>query len=395
MTIRGKKVNSYKMKKVALELKKITAIWLRIKALIIKEIFAVWRDKKSRIMLIVPPLIQLIILSHAATLDVNHISVGVYNQDEGWYSHELIQRIKGSPYFTHVHEFGSFKKAKKAIDTQKILASLQFQPHFSRLIAAHQPAHVQIILDGRKSNASQIVMGYLTLIIQNFNREILTHQGMAVPEPLDIQFRAFFNPNLEYILYTVPCLVAILSMLLALMVTAMSVSRERENGTFDQLLVSPLQPWQILVGKMIPAMIISIMESSLLMILALHLFTVPFVGSFFLLYASMIIFLLSIVGVGLFISSLCHTQQQSILGSFVFMTPTLLLSGYATPIENMPLWLQPFTNLIPIKHFFIIIKGIFLKNIPAREVWIHTWPMAIIALFTLSLAGWMFQRRLE
>ncbi len=369
--------------------------YLRTKALIIKEILAVWRDKKSRFMLIAPPLVQLIILAHAATLDVTNISLGIYNQDKGWYSHELIQRIKGSPYFRHVYELNDQKGVKHAIDTQKVIVSIAFQPNFSRLMAANQPAQLQIILDGRRSNASQIVLGYLNQILQNFNIQILKYQGVPLLEPLDIQFRAFFNPNLEYIYFTIPSLVAILSMLLALMVTAMSVSRERENGTFDQLLVSPLQPWQILMGKMLPAMMISVIESTLLMIVALILFDVPFKGSLLLLYSSMIIFLLSIVGIGLFISSLSHNQQQSILGTFVFMTPTMLLSGYSTPIENMPEWLQPFTNLLPIKHFFIIIKGIFLKDMSASEVFMHSWPMALIALFTLSTAGWMFKRRLE
>lgn len=378
-----------------MRMKAFKDIWYRIRALIIKEILAVWRDKKSRFMLIAPPLVQLVILSHAATLEVINISLGVNNQDNGWYSHELIQRINGSPYFKYVYEFHNPQDMKSAINTQKVLVAIQFQSNFSRLIAANQPAQLQIVLDGRKSNASQIVMGYLNLILQDFNVEILKYQGVVVPEPIDIEFRSFFNPNIDYLYFTIPSLVAILSMLLALMVTAMSVSRERENGTFDQLLVSPLQPWQILIGKMIPALIISIAESTLLMIISLFLFDVPFTGSLFLLYASMIVFLLSIVGIGLFISSISHTQQQSILGTFVFVTPTILLSGYATPIENMPLWLQPFTNLLPIKHFFIIIKGIFLKNIPASDVFLHTWPMALIAFFTLSLAGWMFKRRLE
>lgn len=369
--------------------------WSSIKALIIKEILAVWRDKKSRFVLIGPPLMQLIIFAHAATLDVSNISIGIHNQDKGWYSHEFVQRIKGSPYFTHIYEFDNSKEVTHAIDTQKVLVSLQFQQNFSRLIHGDQMAKMQVTLDGRKSNAAQIVTGYLTMILQDFNREILIQQGVQVPDPIAIQSRALFNPNLDYVLYTVPCLVGILSMVLALMVTAMSVSRERENGTFDQLLVSPLQPWQILIGKMIPAMIIAMGESTLLMVLALNLFSVPFTGSLILLYCSMFVFLLSIVGVGLFISSIAQTQQQSVLGTFVFMTPTMLLSGYATPIENMPLWLQPFTNLIPITHFLIIIKGIFLKNMPTGEVLMHTWPMALIAFFTLSLAGWMFNRRLE
>ncbi len=383
------------MKRLGSHFKELRDDWFRIKALIIKEILAVWRDKKSRFMLIAPPLIQLIILSHAATLDVNNISLGIYNQDNGWYSYELIQRIKGSPYFKHVYQFRNPKEVQRAINTQEVIVSIQFQSDFSRLIAGGQSAQLQIVLDGRKSNASQIVFGYLTQVLQNFNTDILKFQGVEVPEPIDIEFRSFFNPNIDYIYFTVPSLVAILSMLLALTVTGLSVSRERENGTFDQLLVSPLQPWQILIGKMVPAMIISIGETTLLMVLAIFLFDVPFVGSLLLLYVSMVVFLLSIVGIGLFISSISQTQQQSILGTFVFMTPTMLLSGYATPIENMPTWLQPFTNLLPIKHFFIVIKGIFLKNVPASEVFMNTWPMALIAIFTLFLAGWMFKRRLE
>ena len=276
-----------------------------------------------------------------------------------------------------------------------MIVALQLQPNFSKLVAEGNTAPVQVILDGRKSNASQIVFGYLNQIFQFYNQDILKDQGIDVPEPINIQYRSFFNHNIEYIYFTVPSLVAILSMILALMVTAMSVSRERENGTFDQLLVSPLQPWQILVGKMMPAMVISIGESTLLMIAVLLLYNVPFKGSLILLYFSMIIFLFSIVGIGLFISSICKTQQQSILGTFVFMTPTMLLSGYATPIENMPPWLQPVTNIFPIKHFFIIIRGIFLKDMPILEVLKYSWPMALIALFTLTLAGWMFKRRLE
>ncbi len=376
-------------------LKRQLKIWLYIKALIIKEFLAVLRDPKSRFTLIAPPLIQLIIFSHAATLEVTNISFGVYNQDTGWYSHELIQRIKGSPYFRHIYEYKDPKVVKEAVDTQEVIGCLQFQPNFSRLIASGQSAPLQIILDGRRSNASQIVNGYIGIILQNFNSEILKNRGLKVIEPINLAYRSFFNPNIEYIYYTVPCLVAILSMLLTLMVTSMSVSRERENGTFDQLLVSPLQPWQILIGKMTPAMAISLLESTLIMIVCLILFDVPFKGSILMLYVSMIVFLFSIVGIGLFISSICHTQQQSILGSFVFMTPTMLLSGFSTPIENMPKWLQPFTNLIPIKHFFVIIRGIFLKDMPAWDIMMHTWPIALIALCTLTMAGWMFKRRLE
>lgn len=392
----------------------------RIKALIIKELLAVWRDKKSRLALIAPPLFQLIILSHAATLEVRNISIGYFNQDSGWYSHELIERLKGSSYFQNVYPQTSFNEAKKNLDAQKIIATLQITSDFSRNIAAQKPGVVQLILDGRKTNASQIVQGYIAQIIADFNDNIVHNlaQGMTIkptkieqkvnnkllantqeppPNPVSIEpvTRSWFNENLDYINYNVPCLIGILSMIMGLTVTSLAVAREREMGTFDQLLVSPLQPWQILLGKMIPALIIAVGESSFIMFISMILFRIPFNGNFFLLYISMFFFILSILGVGLFISALSKTQQQASLGTFVFMTPTMLLSGYATPVENMPGWLQPISECLPITHFFVIIKGIFSKDASLIQVLGHIWPMILISIFTLTLAGWMFGRRVE
>jgi ABC-2 type transport system permease protein len=184
-------------------------------------------------------------------------------------------------------------------------------------------------------------------------------------------------------------------MLVALIVTALSVARERELGTFDQLLVSPAKPFEILLGKAIPAVIIGLMEGSLIVAAGVFIFQVPFVGSLMWLYISMFVFLCSIVGVGLFISSLCQTQQQAVLGSFLFMSPAVLLSGFATPVENMPVWLQPVSAIIPLKYYLIIAKGIFLKDIPVDIILYNIWPMVVIAVGTLSGAGWFFKHRLE
>lgn len=369
-------------------------MFARILALVIKELLAILRDKRGRMTLIIPPLMQLFIIAHAATLEVKNISLCVFNIDSGWYSYELIERLKGSRYFTHVYQVHSQSKLEESINDQKAIAALVIQDNFSQKLASGMSPSLQIILDGRRSNSAQIVQGYILRIIQNFNDEIRARQNSNLGQPTVI-FRSWFNPNLDYTLYTVPCLVGILSMILGMMVTSLSVAREREMGTFDQLLVSPLSSWEILAGKMLPALIIGITESSLIMIIAMIAFSIPFHGSLWLFYFSMIIFITSIVGVGLFISSLSQTQQQAILGTFVFMMPTMLLSGFATPIENMPAWLQPVTWFIPISHFFVIIKGIFLKDMSAIEVFSNTWPMALIAVITLSLAGWMFKKRLE
>ena len=184
-------------------------------------------------------------------------------------------------------------------------------------------------------------------------------------------------------------------MLIALTVTGLSVARERELGTFDQLLVSPLRPIEILIGKTVPGIIIGLFEGSIIIFAAIWIFHIPFAGSFLLLYLSMFVFVLSIIGVGLFISSLSNTQQQAILGAFVFMTPAVTFSGYATPIENMPEWLQQATVINPVRYYLVIAKGLFLKDMPASIVFENIWPMAIIAFVNLVAATWFFRRRLE
>ncbi len=370
-------------------------MWSRIQALVIKELLAVWRDRKSRMTLVIPPLIQLFLLAQAATLEVRNIAIAYYNQDSGWYSHELVQRIKGSRYFKDVFEYKNLREFKRAIDEQSAIIGIHIQSDFSKNAAAGNKATVQLILDGRKANASQIVQGYIMRVIQDFNSDVLKAKSLPAEPQVTSIFRSWFNPNLDYLIYNVPCMVGILSMVLGLMVTALSVAREREMGTFDQLLVSPLQSWQILIGKMLPAMIIAVGESTLIMLLAIGIYRIPFQGSLILFYLCMVIFITSIIGVGLFISSLSKTQQQANLGTFVFMVPTMLLSGFGTPIENMPEWLQPVTWFIPISHFFVIIKGVFLKNMGPLEVLMHVWPIVLIGIFTLSIAGWMFNKRLE
>jgi ABC-2 type transport system permease protein len=368
--------------------------WSMILALIIKELLAVWHDKKSRIALIAPPLIQLLILSHAATLEVKNISMVIYNQDKGIYSHEIIQKIKGSNYFSNIYQVSDAKELQYYIDTQKAIIALGFQSDFSKKTYVNQ-ASIQVIIDGRKSNSGQIVGGYINNIIQDVNEEILTKRGLKNKKPVITIFRSWFNPNLDYIYYNAPSLVAVLSMILTLTITAMSVAREREYGTFDQLLVSPIKPWQILVGKSIPAVIIGVGETTFIMILSIILFNIPFSGSLILFYLSMVVFVLSMIGVGLFISSISLTQQQAHLGIFVFMMPTMLLSGFSTPVDNIISWLKPVSYSMPLTHFLIIVRGVFLKDIGAFNILYHTLPMAIVAIITLSFAGWMFGRKLE
>jgi ABC-2 type transport system permease protein len=370
-------------------------MWQRIKALIIKELLNIWRDPKSRYALIIPPIIQLLILAHAATLEVNNIDVTIYNQDTGWYSHELIQRIKGSPYFANVYEVHNNKQAEDDVNTGKVLLAINIQDDFSKKISSGKSAPVQLVLDGRKSNSAQILQGYINQIITQFNQDILAKQNIIQTTSVMIVPRSWFNPNLIYLFYNIPCLIAILSMITAITVTSFSVARELEMGTLEQLLITPLLTWEILLGKTIPAVLIGVAESTLLMVIALIAFQAPFVGSLLLFWLSLVVFVISIVGIGLFISSISKTQQQAMLGVFIFMVPTMLLSGYATPTENMADWMKPFSWLIPITHFFIIAKGVVSKGMGLWEVLTNIWPIVLVGGFNLLMAGWVFSHKLR
>jgi ABC-2 type transport system permease protein len=193
----------------------------------------------------------------------------------------------------------------------------------------------------------------------------------------------------------VPSLVAILTALVGVVVTSLSVARERELGTFEQLLVSPLRPTEIIIGKTVPALVVGVTEGTVISLVGVYVFHVPFHGSAPLLFVSLVVFASSIVGVGLFISSLAKTQQQAFLGAFAFMVPAVLLSGYASPIENMPEWLQTATLLNPVRHFMVIVRGVFLKGLPTADVLSSLWPLVLIAAATLTAATWLFRRRME
>lgn len=325
-------------------------------------------------------------------MEVKHLPIAVFNKDTGKASWELTQRFKGSSYFTKVYSLSNSQEIKKMINSQKVAMVVQINDDFSAKLASNQPVDIQLILDGRKTNVSQILVGYVSNIIDRYNRDEKIGVQFLPSEIVSINW---FNKNLDYIWFTVPSIAGILILLMGLIITALSVAREREFGTFDQLLVSPIEPIEILIGKAIPAFVIGVLSGSFFISMGIIFFKLPFEGSLLALYFSMSIFLLAVIGVGLFISALSKTQQQAILGTFIFMVPLTTLSGYATPIENMPQWLQDLTVINILKHFLIIIKGILLKDIPFSAVLAHTLPIAIIAAITLSVSVNMFKKRLE
>jgi len=365
----------------------------RIISLIIKELLSVWRDKKSRMILIVPPILQLLVFSFAATLEVSNVSIGIINEDNGIISKRIEDRLIGTNIFSKIYHLQN-KDAESFIDTEKGLVIIHFNQDFSRKVLNKETGNIQVIIDGRRSNSAQIVMGYISQIINQYNLDYMVQNNIQKSNSIVIT-RHWFNHNLEFRWFMVPALMAIISLMMGIVVTGLSIARERELGTFDQLMVSPIQPFEILIGKTVPGLIIGLAEATFLFLIIIFILQIPFRGSLLLLYISLFIFICSVLGFGLFISSISKTQQQAILGAFLFMPPAILLSGFATPIENMPSWLQPITLINPLRYFMAILRGLFFKDIPVEVVMTNLWPLIIISIITLTGASWFFKRRLE
>ena len=364
----------------------------RLRAQIIKELLSFLRDPKTRLTLIVPPLLQLFVFSYAVTLDVTNVTLAVLNEDGGRWSQEMIQRLHGSTFIGTMRFVDHPDELATLIDERAVIAAIRFPADFSRNLGAGAPAVAQVILDGRRANSSQITLGYLNAVAAGIGAEIAEANGAGTPE---VALRHWFNPNLIYRWFVVPSLSGILAMLISLLVTALSIARERELGTFDQLLVSPAQPIEIIVGKAVPALVLGTALGSVMITAGVLVFRIPFTGSVLLLVMSLMLFILSMVGIGLAISSVCRTQQQGILGTFSVVVPTVLISGFTTPVENMPHWLQVISAASPLKYYLIIVRGTFLKALPPADIFANAWPMAVIALVTLSAAIVIVQRNLQ
>lgn len=364
----------------------------RIWSLIVKELLANWRDRRNRIILLISPMVQVLLFSFAATQEVKNVSLGILDQDRSVLSRELISRFAGSPQFSRIVYLESVSDIASSIDSRATLGVLHIGQDFSRRLTAGQHADVQLLLDGRRSNAAQILAGYANEISDRLNTDLAKIANLRQP-PSFVVARTWFNPNSDTLWSTVPGLFAVLTTTVGMMVSALSIARERELGSFEQLLVSPLTSLEILAGKATSALVIAIAETSIIMLIAMYVLGVPMEGSMLLLYGAMLIYLLAIIGIGLFISSLAATQQQAVIGVFMFLAPAVLLSGYATPVANMPDWLQTATVLNPVRHFVVIAKGAFLKDLPISVIANHLWPLILIAAVTLTSATWLFRRK--
>lgn len=367
----------------------------RLKSIIIKELWAILRDPRTRIILLGPPVLQLFIFGLATTLEVKNMTLGVLDRDGGFWSQEVLQRVAGSPNVSRIISLKSEQDLREAIDRQHVIAALRFDSHFSADVASGRGGVIGLVSDGRRSNAAQIVSSYLDQIAAGVGASVSKAASQATAVSMGAVVTNWFNRNLDYLWFTMPALIAVMSAISAMSVVAQSVARERELGTYDQLMVSPLRVGEILVGKMLPPVLVGTFITTVYVLLIPLVFGVPLTGSVALLYGALFIYLLALTGVGMLVSVLSATQQQAFLGMFLVAIPVILLSGYASPVDNMPDWLQLIAHLDPATYFLRVTEGVFLKAMPASDVLNNCWPLALICVGTLSASALLFRSRME
>jgi len=367
---------------------------LRILALTRKELLAVLKDPRGRFSLFLPPILQCLIYGYAATYDLNDIPYAALNQDRGAASVELLSKLDGSGIFHRAADLQSQEQIRDFINRRKVLVVIQIPQDFERKLHAGIPADVQVIADGRNSNTAGTASGYISSIIESFNSEWRSEHGLPNP-PMQSVTRAWFNPNLETRWHMIPSLIGTLTLLETMLLTAMSVAREREQGTFDQLLVTPFRPAEIMAGKSLPSILIGLVQATSILLVAQFWFRIPFAGAFLVLYLGLILFIFAAVGIGLLISSLAANMQQAMLFSFMVMMPFALLSGLTTPISSMPKVLQYVTLVNPLRYAIDIAQRVYLEGAGVGPLLPDLWPLAILAIISLSAASWMFRHRLE
>jgi len=366
---------------------------LRIFALTRKELLAVLKDPRGRASVLGPPILQCVVFAYAASYDLNDVPYAVLDQDRSVASRELLAGLSGSPVFHRVADLDRAADLKTQIDERHVLLAIQIDQDFERRLLLGMPANVQVISDGRNSNTAAIAMGYISAIVETFNAKWRSAHGEVGP-PVGVTTRAWYNPNLETRWHMMPALLGSLTMVQALLITSLSVAREREQGTYDQLLVTPMRPIEIMAGKALPSLLIGIVQGTSILLVAQLWFRIPFNGSLLTLYVGLSLFLLAAIGIGLLISSIAGTMQQAMLYNFMLVMPFTLLSGLVAPISNIPKLLQYLTLINPLRYAINIAQPVYLEGAGLNRLMPELWPLAAIAIVTLSAASCMFRHRI-
>lgn len=355
-----------------------------------KEFLAILADPANRVTLIAPVFIQAVLFGYAASYDVNHVDYAVLDQSRSQSSQQVLAHLDGSGIFKRTADLQNNQQIQQVINDRTALAVIIIPADFEDKLNNQESSPIQVILDGRNSSTASMAGSYISSVVGQVNQERL-----GTNSAITVQARTWYNPNVESRWGIMPSLIATLSMMQTLLLSALSVAREREQGTFDQLLVTPYTPTQIMIGKAIPPIIIGVIQSSIILAIILFWFQIPMNGSLALLYFGLFAFNIAVVGVGLSISAIALNMQQAMLYTFFLIMPLTLLSGLLTPVQNMPEVLNWLTYANPLRFGIDLVQRVYLEGASFAQVKWDFVPMLILAIITLPLAAWLFRNRLS
>ena len=355
----------------------------------VKELAVVLRDRRVMTTLVASPVIQLVLFGLATTLEVRNVSLGVVNRDNGVASEQFLAALGATRNIGEIIVFPNERALGEAIEQREVLGGMILPPDLSAKVARGEGGEIGLLLDGRRVNAAQMVTTYISDITARTGH-VLRPATTAAP---DLVVRNWYNPNLDYSWFTLPGMIAVITTVLVLSVSVQAIAREREFGTYDQLMALPMRPWEILLGKAVPAFLVGLFNGSFYVAMVALLSDVPFRGSYPLIVLAVAAFSLAVSSIGLAISTVAANQQQAFLGGFLVIVPMILLSGYASPIDGMPGWLQPIAAIDPLSHLLVICHGVFLKDMPAAMIGMHIWPMLLVAVVALWLGHTLLRVR--
>lgn len=368
-------------------------------AILIKEFKQIFRDPRMKTVIFITPLVQIIIFGYAANKDINYVPTAIYDKDNTVESRELLRQFTFSKYFVPEHYIFSDKEQNLMLDKGLVSVVIHIDRGFGRNLNANKDASVQLAFDGSDSNTAMIIMGYANTVMSNYASDLLKKEAgarglsLAVPS-VDLRDRAWFNGNLITRNYYLPGVISTIVTVMSLLLTAMAIVKEKEIGTMEQLIVSPLRPFDLIIGKLLPFAVIALVQVTLITILGVLWFNIPLRGNILLLLFCTCIYLFTTLGIGLFISTISSTQQEANMSVFLFYLPSVLLSGFAYPIANMPQSIQWITLFNPLRYFMVVIRSIFLKGIGLEYLWAQLVPLLIIGLVVISISALKFRKSL-
>lgn len=370
-------------------------VFLRIREMLKKELRQMFRDPRMKRMVFIAPVVQLIVFGYAVNTDIRHTATFVVDHDRTAASRELVDAFQSTGYFEVVGRSDRPADLTSALDHGHALVGIEIPVGFSKELSSGRGARVQVVLDGTSSNTATVALGYAQRIVQRFASERAAESRAILTRGVEPRTRAWYNPELESRVYNVPAVIGILTLIMCLLLTALAVVRERELGTLDQLMVSPLAAWELMLGKTLPVTLIGLVDIALITVAAVLWFHIPMRGSVSSLLLAALLFIIAGLSFGLLISTISKTQQEAFMSMFLFVVPAIILSGFFYPIESMPDFFQWLTLLNPVRHFLEIVRAIFLKGEGIQELWRQYAGLGALAGAVLWLATVRFRRSMS